>query len=68
MGAGVVKEDAPRRRDQDETSADEREAQDMERPEVRVRFPAKQHFEQMARVVGEPIDARIAALQPPDRK
>jgi hypothetical protein len=50
--------------DQDEPAADQQEAEEMERPEMRIGTPAEHHLEQMARIVGEPIDVRVAALQP----
>ena len=31
---------------------------------MRIGFPAEHHFEQMARIVREPVDVRIVALQP----
>ena len=40
------------------------EAQDMERPKVRIGFPSKHHFEQMTGVVRQPVDTGIVALKP----
>ena len=59
----VVKH-APRRRDDQESRDDEYVAQKMERPEVRIGLPTEQHLQQMPRVVGEPVDVRVAGLQP----
>src|SRR6516225_8600833 len=59
-----IKEHAPGRGDQHETSADQHETQNMKRPKVRVRLPAEHHLQQMSGVVREPVDARIPRLQP----
>src|SRR3546814_1325083 len=61
-------ENAPRRSDKPEAAADEGEAQEMERPEMRVGLPAEQHLEQMPGIVREPVDFGIAALQPAREK
>ena len=58
-------EHAPGVRDQHEAAADESKAQEMERPEVRVDLPAEQHLGEVAGIVGEPVDLRVPALQPP---
>src|SRR3974390_319322 len=64
MPALRVIEDLPRRGDQEEPSADECEAEEMERTEVRLRLPSEHHFRQVARIVCEPVDGRVSALQP----
>src|SRR3974377_667050 len=64
MSALRVIEHLPCRRDQNETSADESKADEVERTEVRLRLPTEHHFQQVARVVREPVDTRVSALQP----
>ena len=54
----------PARGNQDEATADESEAQKVERPKMRVGSPAEHLLKKVPSVVGEPIDARKTALQP----
>src|SRR5574341_513929 len=49
---------------QNETAADEHNAQDMKRAEMRVGTPAEENFQEMAGVVREPVNAGVATLQP----
>src|SRR5262249_42795353 len=57
-------EHAPGRRDQDEAAPDENKAENVEGSRMRVRLPAEHHLQKMARVVREPVDIWIAALEP----
>lgn len=54
--------------DQDETCADEGEAQEMKGPEMRICLPAKHHFKQMSGIMREPVNVWEVALQPPRQK
>ena len=57
-------ESPPSRGNQEEPDKNEREAQNMEWPGMRIRFPAEHRFQQMASVMGKPVDVWIMALQP----
>lgn len=53
---------------QKKPSADEHEAEEMKRPKVRIRLPAEEHFQEMPRVVREPVNTRVLALEPPGQE
>src|SRR5665811_1898960 len=55
----------PRPGEQDDAAADGREAQDVEGTEMRIAAPAEEHLQEVAGVVGQPMDARKARLEPP---
>ena len=52
----------PGGRQQPEATADQRKAQQVKRPEVRIGTPPEQHLQQMSRIVGQPVHLWIVGL------